>query len=98
MKRQIAVVAAMGGSLLIAASPAWADSSGSSGSSAGPATVGSNTVTSTTGTATELPRTGNDVVAPGLAAGFGLLIAGAGMVVAGRRRSPEAGRRQLATN
>jgi LPXTG-motif cell wall-anchored protein len=86
MMRQVAVAVAVGSSLLIASAPAWAaDTSGSSGSSAGPATVGSNTVTSTTGTATELPRTGSDIVGPGLAAGLGLLMAGAGMVVVSRR-------------
>ena len=72
------------GSVLAAGSPALAETSGSS---AGPADT-SGRVSSTTGTAPELPRTGNDIVLPGMALGLTLVVAGAGAIMAGRRRLP----------
>jgi LPXTG-motif cell wall-anchored protein len=90
MIRQVAAAVIVSGSLVIVAAPALA--ADTTGTSAGPTTSGSSSVSSTTGTtgasgtSATLPRTGNDAVVPGLAAGLGLLLAGTGLVVAGRRR------------
>jgi hypothetical protein len=96
MYRKIAMAVAVGGSVLVAAAPALAETPAPYGGSAVPggadaATVSSGAVTSgsagaAVGGSQVLPRTGSNAVVPGLVIGLTLVVAGAGATVAGTRR------------